>query len=141
MNTKLNYVLSCSGKNHYFDIAKVLYDRKQLTKIVCGYPWFKLKKYGINKEFVSSNGFIRIIREPLISSKFHKKLDNFLNSLNSKNIDRIACNFINKNTHLLLESAHPSPFSANNGFFGSKPFSKTNNYLMQKNIEPIDWQL
>ena len=49
MNTKLNYVLSCSGKNHYFDIAKVLYDRKQLTKIVCGYPWFKLKKYGINK--------------------------------------------------------------------------------------------
>jgi len=49
--------------------------------------------------------------------------------------------FINKNTHLLLESAHPSPFSANNGFFGSKPFSKTNNYLMQKNIEPIDWQL
>ena len=51
------------------------------------------------------------------------------------------CKFINKNTHLLLESAHPSPFSANNGFFGSKPFSKTNNYLMQKNIEPIDWQL
>jgi len=51
------------------------------------------------------------------------------------------CRFINKNTHLLLESAHPSPFSANNGFFGSKPFSKTNNYLMQKNIEPIDWQL
>ena len=51
------------------------------------------------------------------------------------------CNFINKNNHLLLESAHPSPFSAHNGFFGSKPFSKTNNYLKQKNIEPIDWQL
>ena len=51
------------------------------------------------------------------------------------------CNFIDANTHLLLESAHPSPFSANNGFFGSKPFSKTNNYLKQKNIEPIEWQL
>ena len=51
------------------------------------------------------------------------------------------CNFIDKNNHLLLESAHPSPFSAHNGFFGSKPFSKTNNYLKQKNIEPIDWQL
>jgi len=51
------------------------------------------------------------------------------------------CNFINKNNHLVLESAHPSPFSAHNGFFGSKPFSKTNNYLKQKNIEPIDWQL
>ena len=56
------------------------------------------KKYGIKKEFVSSNGFIRILREPLISSKFYKKLDNFLNSLNSKNIDRITFNFINKNT-------------------------------------------
>ena len=51
------------------------------------------------------------------------------------------CKFIYKNNHLLLESAHPSPFSAHNGFFGSKPFSKTNNYLKQKNIEPIDWQL
>jgi len=51
------------------------------------------------------------------------------------------CNFIDKNNHLLLESAHPSPFSAHNGFFGSKPFSKTNNYLKQKNIEPINWQL
>ena len=51
------------------------------------------------------------------------------------------CNFIDKNNHLLLESAHPSPFSAHNGFFGSKPFSKTNTYLKQKNIEPIDWQL
>jgi len=100
MNSKLNYVLSCSGKNHYFDIAKVLYNRKQLTKIICGYPWLKLKKYGIKKEFVSSNGFIRILREPLISSKFYKKLDNFLNSLNSKNIDRITFNFINKNTDI-----------------------------------------
>ena len=100
MNTKLNYVLSCSGKNHYFDIAKVLYDRNQLTKIVCGYPWFKLKKYGINKKFVSSNGFIRILREPFIASEFYKKINIFLNSLNSKNIDRIVCNLVNKNKNI-----------------------------------------
>ena len=43
--------------------------------------------------------------------------------------------------HLIIKSAHPSPFSANNGFFGSKPFSKTNEYLKKKNIDPIDWSL
>ena len=83
MNTKLNYVLSCSGKNHYFDIAKVLYDRNQLTKIVV-YPWFKLKKYGINKKFVSSNGFIRNFKRTFYSIRVLQKNKHFLNSLNSK---------------------------------------------------------
>ena len=40
--------------------------------------------------------------------------------------------------HLILESPHPSPFSAYNGFFGSKPFSKTNDFLIKNNINPID---
>ena len=44
----------------------------------------------------------------------------------------------NKN-HYIVESVHPSPLSAYNGFFGSKPFSKTNNFLISKNITPIDW--
>ncbi len=44
----------------------------------------------------------------------------------------------NKN-HLILTSAHPSPLSAYNGFFGSKPFSKTNEFLIKNNIEPIKW--
>ena len=43
--------------------------------------------------------------------------------------------------HLILESAHPSPLSAYNGFFGSKPFSKTNNFLIKNNLQPIDWQI
>lgn len=43
--------------------------------------------------------------------------------------------------HLVLTSAHPSPFSANYGFFGSKPFSKTNAFLEQTNQTPIDWDL
>ena len=46
---------------------------------------------------------------------------------------------IDRTKHLALESAHPSPFSAHNGFFGSKPFSKTNTYLKQHGEEPIDW--
>lgn len=41
--------------------------------------------------------------------------------------------------HLILESPHPSPFSAYNGFFCSKPFSKTNDFLIKNNIKPIDW--
>jgi len=43
--------------------------------------------------------------------------------------------------HYIIKSAHPSPLSASNGFFGSKPFSKANNYLEEKNIDPINWHL
>jgi uracil-DNA glycosylase len=46
---------------------------------------------------------------------------------------------IDKNKHLVLQSAHPSPLSASRGFFGCKHFSKTNKYLINKNIEPINW--
>lgn len=41
--------------------------------------------------------------------------------------------------HYIITSPHPSPFSAYSGFFGSKPFSKANNYLIKYNISPIDW--
>ena len=47
--------------------------------------------------------------------------------------------FIDSNKHLILESAHPSGLSAYRGFWGSKPFSKTNNYLVKNNKLPIDW--
>lgn len=43
--------------------------------------------------------------------------------------------------HLIVESAHPSPLSCYNGFFGSKPFSKTNEYLKSKGISGINWNL
>lgn len=43
--------------------------------------------------------------------------------------------------HLILESAHPSPLSAYHGFFGSKPFSKCNQFLIENNLKPIDWQI
>lgn len=47
--------------------------------------------------------------------------------------------FIDSRRHLVLKSAHPSPFSANRGFFGSKHFSKTNDYLNTQGKTPIDW--
>ncbi len=43
--------------------------------------------------------------------------------------------------HLVITSAHPSPFSANYGFFGSRPFSKTNDFLIKNGITPINWDL
>lgn len=48
---------------------------------------------------------------------------------------------IDTNKHLVLECAHPSPLSAYNGFFGSKHFSKTNEYLKKFGISQIDWDL
>ncbi len=47
--------------------------------------------------------------------------------------------FIDRSKHLVLESAHPSPFSANRGFFGNKHFSKANAYLKVKGLGEIDW--
>jgi len=46
---------------------------------------------------------------------------------------------IDESKHLVIKSTHPSPFSAYNGFFGSKPFSRTNAYLIFNNKEPINW--
>ena len=48
---------------------------------------------------------------------------------------------ITNKKHLILSSVHPSPLSASRGFFGSKPFSKINNFLISINKKPIDWQI
>lgn len=49
--------------------------------------------------------------------------------------------FITNSKHFIIESSHPSPFSARYGFFGSKPFSKTNNFLKKNNLKEIDWHV
>lgn len=48
---------------------------------------------------------------------------------------------IDPNKHLVLKAAHPSPFSAHNGFFGCQHFSITNNYLKEKGLQQIDWEI
>ena len=50
-------------------------------------------------------------------------------------------NLITNPIHYIIESPHPSPFSAYNGFFGSKPFSKTNEFLKSKGIQEINWKV
>lgn len=48
---------------------------------------------------------------------------------------------ITNKKHLVLQSAHPSPMAAYYGFFGSRPFSATNDFLIKNGMEPIDWQI
>lgn len=48
---------------------------------------------------------------------------------------------LNNPNHLILKAPHPSPLSAYNGFFGSKPFSQTNRFLEEHGVAPIDWQI
>jgi len=51
------------------------------------------------------------------------------------------CHFIDSTENLVIKSSHPSPYSAHGGFLGSKPFSRTNNYLKDHGYDPIDWDL
>lgn len=54
---------------------------------------------------------------------------------------RSKAKLITNRNHLILQSAHPSPLSAYNGFFGSRHFSQTNAFLEEHGIEPIDWRI
>lgn len=49
--------------------------------------------------------------------------------------------FVDTSRHLIIRSAHPSPLSAHNGFFGSRPFSKANAFLEANGRDPIDWRI
>ncbi len=55
------------------------------------------------------------------------------------NFAKTKRDLITNDKHLIIESPHPSPFSARTGFFGSKPFSKTNEFLKKNNIDEIEW--
>lgn len=79
-----------------------------------------------------------ILTDAIISSLNNKEyMVYILWGRNARNKTKLITN----PNHLILESAHPSPLSAYNGFFGSKPFSKTNEYLIKNNLSPIDWQI
>lgn len=77
--------------------------------------------------------------------------DNIITKINEKetpvvfilwgNFAKEKKKLITNKKHLIIESVHPSPFSARNGFFGSKPFSKTNDFLKKNNLQEIDWRL
>ena len=68
------------------------------------------------------------------------KLENIVFILWGKQAHSIQ-DIIDKSKHHIISSVHPSPLSANKGFFGSNPFSKTNKFLVSKGLKPIDWKL
>lgn len=79
---------------------------------------------------------------------FTKEIVKILNSLDQPIVFMLWGNhaksflpILNNPNHLILTSAHPSPFSAYNGFFGCKHFSRCNEFLISHNIKPIDWKL
>ena len=55
------------------------------------------------------------------------------------NFAQKMCKKVDETKHCIIKSPHPSPLSSYRGFFGSKPFSKTNEYLEANNLGPIDW--
>ena len=57
------------------------------------------------------------------------------------NFAKEKAKLITNPNHYIITSPHPSPFSARYGFFGSKPFSKANNFLKEHNIKEVDWNL
>lgn len=57
------------------------------------------------------------------------------------NFAKEKAKLITNPNHYIIISPHPSPFSAYSGFFGSKPFSKTNNFLIKNGIKPINWEI
>ena len=73
-------------------------------------------------------------------SQLNSARDNLVFFLWGKNAQQ-KCSRVDPHRHKIIMSAHPSPLSAYNGFFGSKPFSKANDYLVSHNIPPIKWSL
>lgn len=98
------------------------------------------------------NAVLTVVKDHPLSHSNHGWevfTDNIIKYLNARekpivfvlwgNYARNKKSLITNKQHLILESAHPSPLSASRGFFGSKPFSKINNFLEKNNMEKINW--
>lgn len=112
-----------------------------------------LKKWAMQGVFLL-NAILTVEKDKSLSHKkydWEKFTDAVISKINEKetpvvfilwgNYARSKKVLITNPKHLVIESTHPSPFSARYGFFGSKPFSKTNNFLESKKISPIDFSL
>lgn len=130
------------------NIYKELYDDLGIEKDMLDgnlFPWVKqgvmLLNTGLTVEKDKPNSHKNL--------DWHIFTDEVIKKLNDRekpvvfilwgNNARAKKDLITNKKHLVIESAHPSPFSARNGFFGSKPFSKTNEFLIKNNITPINW--
>ena len=131
------------------NIFKELYDDLGIEPSKCGdlTPWAK-------EGVLMLNSILSVRKDSPLSHKdlgWQLLTDHIIKLLNLKkepivfilwgSFARSKKEFITNKHHLIIESTHPSPFSARNGFFGSKPFSKTNNFLKKNNIPEINFKL
>ena len=131
------------------NIYKELYDDLGIVPSECGdlTPWTK-------EGVLLLNSVLRVRKDEPASHKdlgWQLLTDHIIKLLNLKeepvvfilwgNFAREKKKYITNPKHLVIESTHPSPFSARNGFFGSKPFSKANNFLKKNNIKEVNFKL
>ena len=131
------------------NIFKELYDDLGIEPSKCGdlTPWAK-------EGVLMLNSILSVRKDSPLSHKdlgWQLLTDHIIKLLNLKkepivfilwgSFARSKKEFITNKHHLIIESTHPSPFSARNGFFGSKPFSKANNFLKKNNIPEINFKL
>ena len=94
---KLKYILSASGKFWYFETARILFQRNQLVKIITGRPSITLRKEKIPNKLIISGGFFNILKYPFQSIQSMNSYLQLMSIYNKKNIDRLVCNFLEKN--------------------------------------------
>lgn len=98
------------------------------------------------------NSVLTVEKDKPASHKFvgwEEFTDNVIKKLNEKeepvvfilwgNFAKGKIKYITNTKHLVISSAHPSPFSVNHGFYGSRPFSKTNTFLKENGLKEIEW--
>ena len=77
----------------------------------------------------------RLNVDPLPDAKVHEMVHSVMNDAQKK------AAFVDGKRHLVLKAPHPSPLSAHNGFFGCRHFSRANEFLVSRGLDPIDWRL
>ena len=98
------------------------------------------------------NSVLTVEKDKPASHKFvgwEEFTDNVIKKINEKdepvvfilwgNFAKSKAKYITNPKHLIISSAHPSPFSVHSGFFGSKPFSRTNDFLKKNGLKEIEW--
>ena len=133
--------------------------RNIYKKLSTDIPGFKIPDHGDLTEWAEQGVLLlnaSLTVQAGIAGSHQKKgweefTDNVIKTISDKKEDvvfilwgafaQVKAELIDKKKHHIIVSPHPSPFSADRGFFGSKPFSKTNEILKNEGKTPIDWQI
>lgn len=131
---RLKYTLSTHSKWHYFETARSFYKKKQLSKLITGYPWFLLRKEKIPYGLIDCNGNYTIINKLLKSNK-HSYLLNLRDKvqyLNAKSISKKTIKYIDESDVLLAISG--------TGFIGGSEYVKRGKfYICERSSAHIDY--